>query len=185
MDLHPFLVWQKIAGKVGSDASAAFAEIGEKEEQYDDNGKNKASASSLSTDAFWIEKTKYEIYCDAYLSFHFAMQHGIFVGRDGPDEKAKETFHLWIDLLNKVLPPNWPLQNMLSDIAENIETVLDSEKNLLEIVDRYPPPRKHWSHSCSRGDPAMGYTCGLWQLFHVVTRKSKSSPRNSIGYGIV
>jgi len=168
-DLHPFLVLQKIDEKTGTEASAAFATIGENEEQYSHNEKNELSASRLDNDSFWIHRTKYDIYSDAYLSFHFAMEHGIFVGRDLPNKEAKKAFNDWIDLLNQVLPPSWPLQAMLSDIAHNIETVLDSEANLLEIVDRYPPPRKNWSQSCSRSDSTIGYTCGLWQLFHIVT----------------
>jgi hypothetical protein len=30
-------------------------------------------------------------------------------------------------------------------------------------------PKEGWSPSCVKGNPAMGYTCGLWQLFHIVT----------------
>jgi thiol-disulfide isomerase/thioredoxin len=166
-NLHPFFILQTISKKTGTDAYADFAIMGEKEEQYSHGEKNDLSASGLGNDSFWIHRTKYDVYCDAYLSFYFAMQHGIFVGRDPPDEKAKTAFEEWIYLLNEVLPPSWPLQAMLSDIVDNIETVLDSEANLLGIVDRYPPPRKNWSQSCSRGDSTMGYTCGLWQLFHI------------------
>jgi len=73
--------------------------------------------------------------------------------------------------LEEVLPPTWRLHSMIADIYQNMEAALESEEKLLEIVDKYPPPRKVWSESCSRGDKLMGYTCGLWQLFHIMTRK--------------
>lgn len=172
-DLHPFYVLQKISEKTGINGSAALDKIEVKEDHYHYEEKNE-----VGNDSFWIHRTKYDIYCDVYLSFHFAMQHGIFVGRDLPNEEKKEAFENWIGLLDQVLPPvfDWaPLHALVSDIGENIETVLDSEANLLEIVDRHPPPRKKWSQSCSRGDPMMGYTCGLWQLFHIATRTFISS----------
>ena len=168
--LHPFKVMQMISEKTGTDASsAALAMAGEmKEEQY--NQENAVLApDNEDSDAFWIHKTKFDTYCDIHLSLHFAMQHGIFVGKDPPNEEEKKTFAGWIEILNHALPPSWPLQGMLTKIYSNITTVLDTEENLLGIVNRYPPPRKTWSRSCSRGDPTMGYTCGLWQLFHTTT----------------
>jgi len=180
--LHPFFILQTISKKTGTDAYTDFALMGEKEEQQynHDEENNELSAPGLGSDSFWIHRTKYDIYCDAYLSFHFAMEHGIFVGRDPPDKKAKQAFADWIFLLNEVLPPSWPLQAMLSDIVGNIETVLDSEENLLKIVHKYPPPRKKWSRSCSRGDSSMGYTCGLWELFHITSVGVVESNLNNV-----
>ena len=173
-DLPHFFLPQIIAEKPGNDISLAFATLmGEDEKEYGNEEKNDSKAPILDNSSFWLHRTKHDIYNDVYLSFHFAMQHGIFVGRDPPNEEAKLAFENWIHLLNQALPPNyWRLQAMISDIADNIETVLESEDNLLEIVDRYPPPRNTWSQSCSRGDDSstMGYTCGLWQLFHIATR---------------
>jgi hypothetical protein len=59
----------------------------------------------------------------------------------------------------------------VAEIAENIEDALQSEEKLLAIVDNYPPRKKKWSKSCTRGKGHMGYTCGLWQLFHIMTSK--------------
>jgi hypothetical protein len=58
---------------------------------------------------------------------------------------------------------------MVSDILDNVPSVLESEDALVAIVDKYPPKKSMWSHSCTRGDPSMGYTCGLWELFHIMT----------------
>jgi hypothetical protein len=174
-DLHPFFVLQKISEKTGIDASAALVGFEEDEEQRIHDKNNELSASGPGDDSFWIHRTKYDIYCDAFLSFYFAMEHSIFVGRDPPTPEAKQAFEVWINILSEVLPPSWPLRKVIAEIADNIETALDSEANLMSIMDHYPPPRKKWSRSCSRGDPSMGYTCGLWQLFHIATSTFKLS----------
>mmetsp|Transcript_3546 Transcript_3546/g.7639 ORF Transcript_3546/g.7639 Transcript_3546/m.7639 type:complete len:592 (-) Transcript_3546:432-2207(-) len=168
-DLHPFIVLQVIAEKMGNDLSPALTTLRENEEQYENEEKNNGIGLAHNNSSFWLPRTKRDIYNDIYLSFYFAMQHSIFVGRDPPSDEARSAFQNWIILLDQVLPPIWRLKALVSDIADNIETVLNSEDNLLHIVDRYPPPKKKWSQSCSRGDSAMGYTCGLWQLFHTVT----------------
>ena len=28
--------------------------------------------------------------------------------------------------------------------------------------------QENWSPACSKGVPGMGYTCGLWELFHII-----------------
>eukprot|EP00531_Pseudo-nitzschia_arenysensis_P001725 CAMPEP_0116124578 /NCGR_PEP_ID=MMETSP0329-20121206/5352_1 /TAXON_ID=697910 /ORGANISM="Pseudo-nitzschia arenysensis, Strain B593" /LENGTH=535 /DNA_ID=CAMNT_0003618561 /DNA_START=57 /DNA_END=1661 /DNA_ORIENTATION=+ len=166
--IHPFKILQLIFEKRGGDTSSILSMMEGQEESTTSNA-IALSSGSVDADTFWIHKTKYDVYCDIYLSFHFAMQHSVFVGKDPPDKKTKDAFGKWIELLSNVLPPSWPLSVMISEIWKNIETVLDSEDNLLGIVDKYPPPKKTWSPSCTRGDPTMGYTCGLWQLFHAVS----------------
>ncbi len=169
-DIHPFRILQMVYEKRGEDTSSILSMM-EEEEDSTTNNAVALSSGSVDADTFWIHKTKYDIYCDIYLSFSFAMQHSVFVGRDPPDEKTKKAFGTWIELLSDLLPPSWPLSVMISEIRKNISTVLDSEATLLEIVEKYPPPRKTWSPACTRGDPTMGYTCGLWQLFHTVSGK--------------
>lgn len=178
--LHPFVVLKNVAEKTGTDVSDAYSMVTKDEEQQ--RTEILASRNQLeNNDSFWIRKTQYDTYCDVYLSFQFAMQHGIFVGIDPPNEKAKEDFEKWIFLLNNVLPPSWPLHAMISEIADDIETVLDSEENLLKIIDKHPPPRKNWSQSCSRGVAGMGYTCGLWELFHTTALGVVEWNLNNIG----
>lgn len=40
---------------------------------------------------------------------------------------------------------------------------------MILVIEEYPPPNTVWSMSCWRGEPDVGYTCGLWELFHVIT----------------
>jgi len=178
-DLHPFFVLQVIAENApkddnNNDLSHALEEGGDDTIHAPEskpklgNGHGNGHGDSSSS-PFWLDRTRHDIYNDAYLSFYFAMQHGIFVGRDPPSEEAKRAFRNWINMLNQVLPPAWPLQALLADLAEHLDTALESEENLLEIVEDHPPPKQTWSRSCSRGEPSMGYTCGLWELFHTAT----------------
>ena len=117
----------------------------------------------------FLPRTRKDIYNDAYLSFDFAMRNGVFQ-RQGPlQNKTRDALKEWLKLLQVTLPPTWSLQNMVSDIVKNFEEVVQAEDNLLKIVSNYPPKKKTWSHSCTRGDRSSGYTCGLWELFHIMT----------------
>ena len=172
-DLHVFEIMRLISEKSGTDTSAALAMIGAMEEEASDNLEHAVlTAGNEHSNDFWIHKTKLQTYRDIHLSFEFAMKHSIFVGKDPPNEKARDAFGNWMELLNHALPPTWPLQGMITEIFKNMTsdknttTVMDAEENLIRIVDKYPAPRKKWSRSCSRDDSLGGYTCGLWQLFH-------------------
>lgn len=167
-DLHPFSVVKTISEKTGKHLLSGLDEL-EDEDIYRKEGEDNSEETAKGASSFWLQRTKRDIKHDIYLSFHFAMEHSVFVGKGPPDEPAREAFRDWINLLNQVLPPTWELQSFISEIAENIDTVLDSEENLMAIVNKHPPPKRAWSRSCSRGDKNMGYTCGLWELFHTVT----------------
>jgi hypothetical protein len=43
-------------------------------------------------------------------------------------------------------------QTMIRDIIDNMDHVDGNKANLLDIVDKYPPPKIVESHSCSRVD---------------------------------
>jgi hypothetical protein len=167
-NVHPFLVLKAI----GVNGADHLEEMQEDEYEGPAGTKSDSAAALLgSGSAFWIPRTKAEIYDDAYLSFDFAMRQSIFVGQGGLSKKGKRAFVNWIGLLEEVLPPTWRLQSMVAEINKNIKSVMRGEDKLLEIVNKYPPRKKTWSKSCSRGQPGMGYTCGLWQLFHIMTSK--------------
>lgn len=130
--------------------------------QHDESQK-----SATTTTEFWLPRTKKDIYNDAYLSFDFTMRniyHAFPLMNTTSD--AIEQFVL---LLQATLPPSFKLQRTIGDIVANLETVTTNEEALIEILDSYPPPTKTWSHSCRRDDPYKGYTCGLWELFHIMS----------------
>jgi hypothetical protein len=168
--VHPFEVLKKLGEQ------NAFQDVEEEwdmeqEEEEHEHAPDSAAVLLGSGESFWIPRTKKEIYHDAYLSFDFMMRNSIFTSKEPMSEDAQESFADFIHVLSEVLPPTWRLQWSVAEIAENIEDALQSEEKLLAIVDNYPPRKKKWSKSCTRGKGHMGYTCGLWQLFHIMTSK--------------
>jgi hypothetical protein len=165
--LHPFEVLKRL----GKDTSLA-AKLTPKDEDESEVSKEVESLLFSGSDSsFWIPKAKADIYNDAYLSFDFAMRHSVYVGKGPLSEEAKLAMTDWLEMLQDVLPPTWRLQPMVAEIFQKVEGALVTEEFLLEIVNRYPPPTRVWSKSCSRGEAGMGYTCGLWQLFHITMCK--------------
>lgn len=174
-NVHPFEVLKRIGTEtIGKEAEGLAITDGTWEEDEEEEGVVPDSAAALLAPdgSFWIPRTKKEIYNDAYLSFDFAMRNAIFAQKDPLSEEAKDAFYDFVGLLAEILPPTWRLQWMISEIVENEATVLENEENLFKILDKYPPKKKKWSKSCTRGKGSMGYTCGLWQLFHIMTSKS-------------
>ena len=122
-----------------------------------------------------LARTREAVYKDAALSFTFALKTGIYPKHSHhPLEQAqREVFSDWIDLLYWTLPPTWILHTLITDIRNNIDSVIDSKENLLQIVDKHQEVvnGKHlkWSDQCSKGADGAGYPCGLWSLFHIVS----------------
>ncbi|KAG7355038.1 Erv1 / Alr family protein [Nitzschia inconspicua] len=172
-NVHPFEVLKRIGAESmakGAEGLAITDGAWEEEEKDGEDTTQDSVAPLVAPDgSFWIPRTKKEIYNDAYLSFDFAMRNAIFAQKDPLTEEAKEAFFDFVYVLAEVLPPTWQLQWMVAEILEHADTVLDSEENLFKILDKYPPKKKKWSKACTRGKGAMGYTCGLWQLFHIMT----------------
>lgn len=119
-------------------------------------------------------RTKEAAYVDAALSFIHALKTEVFTGDNAYlDPIRRETFSDWIDLLYWALPPTWILHTLINDLRNNIDSVVTSEENLLYIVDKHVDVitggRTLWSHECSKGNEGLGYSCGLWSLFHIVS----------------
>lgn len=114
-------------------------------------------------------RTKQEVFDDAYRSFVFAMQNGVFMTEESLTQEQSNVLWSFLDLLKKVLPPTWSVQRLIKDLLDNFQEAATSEESLLAIVKRHPPPKATWSLSCTKGKPGMGYTCGLWELFHIMT----------------
>jgi len=65
--------------------------------------------------------------------------------------------------LDSALPFTWRIHKALDRITDDIDDVVQDEKRLVAIMDETGPSNKQWSAGCPRG-----YTCGLWQLFHIM-----------------
>lgn len=113
-------------------------------------------------------RTKSQILNDAFLSFDFAMRESIFMNEGALGNKTRLVFEDWINLLEDALPPFWKIHNALESIKSNMGKVVEDEDNLIEIMDHDGPSQKSKWHGCTNED-SHGYTCGLWELFHIVT----------------
>ena len=118
-------------------------------------------------------RTKEATYVDAALSFIYALKTEVFTSKGSYlDSDRRETFSDWIDLLYWALPPTWILHTLINDIRNNIDAVMTSEENLMFIVEKHvnvvTQGQTSWSQQCSNAD-GMGYSCGLWSLFHIIS----------------
>jgi hypothetical protein len=109
-------------------------------------------------------RTQKQIYDDAFLSFDFAMRNSIYMSNGPLSNASASAFEKWIELLANTLPPTWKLHNALDSISKHLEEVIQNESRLVAIEDEHGPTTKKWSPGC----PA-GYTCGLWELFHIMS----------------
>lgn len=120
-------------------------------------------------EALAYNRTKSDISNDAFLSFHFALRNGIFMTNEGLSTKARNNLWQWIDLLYKTIPPTNRIHSLARAIREDFDFAVTGEEHMLKIVEAYPPFSKKWTLACTKGRKAAGYTCGLWELFHMVT----------------
>jgi Erv1 / Alr family/Thioredoxin len=141
----------------------------------DDQGKDETHSHQLRTKQtpsareYWLRKDKKLIFDDAYLSFDFNLRNGVFVTADPLRNETKAALFNWLTLLKRCTPIVWQIHGVINDILDDFDHATGSEDALMKIVDKYPPPTKQWSDSCTRGVGGMGYSCGLWQLFHIVS----------------
>lgn len=110
------------------------------------------------------KRTKKQIYDDAFLSFDFAMRNSIFMSNGPLSNSSTYVFEKWIELLANALPPTWKLHNALDSLSTHIAEVTENESVLVAIMDKHGPETKNWSPGCPGG-----YTCGLWELFHIMS----------------
>lgn len=164
-DIHPFMILSLLGIEV--DDLTSKEEKGATTNALRSGNSDNEKPDSASH--HFLPRTKLEIYNDAHLSFDFAMRNAIFVDQETLTNETADVFVEWIEQLHAALPPTWKLKNLLTEIGVNMDRILKSEATLIEIVDRYPPNAKTWSHSCTRGDKYAGYTCGLWELFHIMS----------------
>jgi hypothetical protein len=115
----------------------------------------------------FMDRSKYEIFDDAHLRFDFAMKTAIYTTAGRRPTKERTALKNMLRILQKCFPPSGSLQPVLQALLQDFDTKAGKSEELLqEIVHDYPPPTKTWSPACLQH--GTGYTCGLWQLFHIV-----------------
>jgi len=130
------------------------------------------------------KQLKLNAFSDASASLYFLFKSSIFSSSSGAlsDEK-KRVLGNWLDLLKHSLPPPsqssdydddlheirssdmWKLQHdMIHDLSNDLDMATSSRATFLEFIEKYHQSEKSlkWSTGCS-------YTCGLWQLFHIIS----------------
>lgn len=176
-DLHPFQVLREIGIQVEkvdlSEEESDNQAEGEKVKRHlttskasDNNKKDEQFRPALSEAS---KRTKADIYGDAYRSFHFAMKTGIYMANGPLDEKLVPILKGWLELLESTLPPTWSIQNLIRKLLGEFEEICKGEDEMVAVLDQFPPDSKEWTSFCTHGEEAMGYTCGLWELFHIMT----------------
>lgn len=110
-----------------------------------------------------------QLILDASLSFMAGLKYGVFMTNDSLTAKEKGALKGWLDLMSVSLPPEWGLHSLIDELNENIESISQSQDNLLKILRKHPLPRRIWSPSCMRRDSPQGFSCGMWKLLHTST----------------
>ena len=159
-ELHPFDLLNRLGIQVDE------MNLGPVVDSMPEKSPRKGSDGAIKTTI----RSKHDIYQDAHLAFDFSLRNGIFTSNDNLSNTTKEALQSWLDLLRQSLPPVWKIHRVIHALLDDFELATSNETQWLHIMDRFPaPPTKMWSDSCTKGVPGMGYTCGLWGLFHITT----------------
>ena len=115
----------------------------------------------------------HDAWADAALSFEFALHNSIYV-ENGPLNVAKsKAFREWVTLLSNTLPPQMTrTHEILNSLITNFDKASGGQSEINDLVKQcVGPVEPSWTwRTCTYGDGrAVGYTCGLWQLFHIMS----------------
>ena len=98
------------------------------------------------------------------------LAHGIFLANGPLPEEKQAALREWLALLAQSLPPEMERTHLLVEqLQDEFDQVVGGQARLDEAVRVSVSPRDAWLwRTCTYGDNDVGYTCGLWQLFHVL-----------------
>jgi hypothetical protein len=139
---------------------------------------HEAGAAAIMNAAYdSYSRTTHDVLNDAALSFLYALKTDMFSSsgdiRILGSKERQDAFLQWVDLLYWTLPSSWKLNTIINDIRLNYDIATISSYDLSNIVNLHHKVVLEkvttWSQSCSHGTDGHGYTCGLWNLFHIVT----------------
>ena len=91
---------------------------------------------------------------------------------NGPmSSEEKTAFREWLELLSKTLPVQMGrTHEIINILLENFSTAAQGQSDMNKLISHKVPAESSSSwRTCTYGDNKMGYTCGLWQLFHIMT----------------
>jgi hypothetical protein len=124
-----------------------------------------------------MRRTRDDLRDDIHLSFDFSMRNGVYMTDedDKLSDSAKAALKNYLILLRRTMPTAWKdFHELLDKLLRNLHYVVRKETYMIRFLDSHKPKglvdgEAVWSPSCSRGEPGRGYTCGLWETFHVAT----------------
>jgi Erv1 / Alr family len=116
---------------------------------------------------------KKDVYADMYRSLHFSLKYEVYASNEPLSPDSRDALMQWLRLLQTTMPPLWSqIHNLLNALFNDFDAIVSGEEQLAKVLDRFPPPdggAMKWSDDCSHGEKGMGFTCGLWKLFHLMT----------------
>lgn len=119
-------------------------------------------------------RTLEDLRADVHLSFDWAMRHevSLMLAIAPLTDRVRTALRDWLTVLSKTLPPSWTtMHSLVKELLDNFAYVAKNANYLTAVLDEFPPDRAEWTLACSQqhGKVGAGYTCGLWETFHVVT----------------
>lgn len=175
-----------------STSSYSNSEDQREKEGRDYNVAMEAAAIARAKSEYY--RTYQDVYLDAARSFAFSLKQGIYMAQGPLADDRRKALEEWIDLLHWSLPDEFGLHGFINDLRKNKDTIFVGADKLKEVVHRHDNTTewdisldeevlffqkrlpnataasdKKWSNGCSHGKRGAGYTCGLWELFHIMS----------------
>jgi hypothetical protein len=118
---------------------------------------------------------------------------------DGLDDNRALALKEFLELVDWASPQAWSIRTgMIQDLLHNLPEIVSSSRKLSEIVDRHVAidtgdslwggfqestapsndtlsladffrNNTRWTEACTHSQRTMGYTCGMWDLFHILS----------------
>lgn len=164
-------------GKVGIDSNTVLRELGfdggaVRGSHYKEAGRTEGHSRVVS---FRINDV-HDTWSDAALSFEFALKNGIYMEHGPLASEKSDAFLNWLDLLSKSLPAQMKrTHSIINAILKNFSLASSGQSELDEIVrgqvlglSESLLSSSSW-RTCTNGNNDVGYTCGLWDLFHIMS----------------
>jgi len=138
------------------------------------------------------------IFRDAQKSFYQTLKHNIYPpdGKETPlylPPKKQEILFDFLDLLHWALPSSWIIHDVINDLRNDFSTAIKGRQSLLLILNRHDAVHGDWSDECRLDDSLnmkedqmhlvefIGYSCGLWNLFHILSVGTAESHKFVMG----
>jgi thiol oxidase len=108
---------------------------------------------------------------DAATSFEFSLKYNIYMSNGHMPRKQQDAFLDWLELLVDVLPPQMNRTlDLIKHLIDNFTRATLGLEIMNELIrEKFPPMKEQIWRTCTYEDNDNGYTCGLWQLFHVMS----------------